>query len=141
MKKVSELKKDVAFDGVINPYIPGERLAISPRLKLHRTFAENIDPVTYEVIRHNLWNINLEHGATIQRISGSPVAIFALDLNPSILTEDAEFIYFGPYMQYMSGVTDTQVKWILEYRSDNPGIRDGDMFLANDPWVGGAISK
>ena len=41
-------------------------------------------------------------------------------------------------MQYMSGVTDTQVKWTLEYRSDNPGIRDGDMFLANDPWVGAA---
>ncbi len=64
--------------------------------------------------------------------------MYALDLNPSILTEDGEFVYFGPYMQYMSGVTDTQVKWILEYRSDNPGIRDGDMFLANDPWVGAA---
>src|SRR6266850_601330 len=72
------------------------------------------------------------------RISGSPVAMYALDLNPSILTEDAEFVYFGPYMQYMSGVTDTQVKWTLENRSDNPGIRDGDMFLANDPWVGAA---
>ena len=65
--------------------------------------------------------MNEEHGATIQRISGSPVAMYALDLNPSILTEDGEFVYFGPYMQYMSGVTDTQVKWILEYRSDNPG--------------------
>ena len=64
--------------------------------------------------------------------------MYALDLNPSILTEDAEFVYFGPYMQYMSGVTDTQVKWILENRSDNPGIRDGDMYLANDPWVGAA---
>jgi N-methylhydantoinase B len=64
--------------------------------------------------------------------------MYALDLNPSILTEDAEFVYFGPYMQYMSGVTDTQVKWILEHRSDNPGIRPGDMFLANDPWVGAA---
>src|SRR5438045_2769992 len=41
-------------------------------------------------------------------------------------------------MQYMSGVTDTQVKWTLENRSDNPGISDGDMFLANDPWVGAA---
>jgi N-methylhydantoinase B len=64
--------------------------------------------------------------------------MYALDLNPSILTEDGEFVYFGPYMQYMSGVTDTQVKWILEYRGDNPGIREGDMFLANDPWVGAA---
>jgi hypothetical protein len=30
------------------------------------------------------------------------------------------------------------VKWTLENRSDSPGIRDGDMFLANDTWVGAA---
>ena len=119
-------------------YVPPRELSISPKLKLHRKAKRAIDPVTFEVVRHALWNVNQEHGATIQRLSGSPVAMYALDLNPSILTEDAEFVYFGPYMQYMSGVTDTQVKWTLEYRSDNPGIRDGDMFLANDPWVGAA---
>lgn len=137
MPRISQIT-DVAFDGIDNPYVPPKELNISPSLKLHRDWDEAVEPVTYEVIRHNLWNINEEHGATIQRISGSPVAMFALDLNPSILTEDAEFVYFGPYMQYMSGVTDTQVKWILEYRSDNPGIKAGDMFLANDPWVGAA---
>ena len=137
MPRISQIT-DRVFDGINNPYVPPKELDISPSLKLHRDWDETVDPVTYEVIRHNLWNINEEHGATIQRISGSPVAMFALDLNPSILTEDAEFVYFGPYMQYMSGVTDTQVKWILEYRSDNPGIRAGDMFLANDPWVGAA---
>ncbi|MDP6517555.1 MAG: hydantoinase B/oxoprolinase family protein, partial [Alphaproteobacteria bacterium] len=126
------------FDGITYGYVPPEVLNISDSLVLHRDADTDVDPVTYEVIRHNLWNINEEHGATIQRISGSPVAMYALDLNPSILTEDAEFVYFGPYMQYMSGVTDTQVKWILEYRGDNPGIRPGDMFLANDPWVGAA---
>jgi N-methylhydantoinase B len=137
MTKISDAQ-DLVFDGVNQPYVPPRELKISPKLKMHRDRVEDFDPVTFEVIRHNLWNVNEEHGATIQRISGSPVAIYALDLNPSILTEDAEFIYFGPYMQYMSGVTDTQVKWILENRSDNPGIRDGDMFLANDPWVGAA---
>jgi len=137
MPKISEMT-DVAFDGITYGYVPPKELRISPKLKLHRGAEVEVDPVTYEVIRHNLWNINEEHGATIQRISGSPVAMYALDLNPSILTEDAEFVYFGPYMQYMSGVTDTQVKWILENRSDNPEIRPGDMFLANDPWVGAA---
>jgi N-methylhydantoinase B len=137
MTKISDAK-GLVFDGVNQPYVPPRELKISPKLKMHRNHVDDFDPVTFEVIRHNLWNVNEEHGATIQRISGSPVAIYALDLNPSILTEDAEFIYFGPYMQYMSGVTDTQVKWILENRSDNPGIRDGDMFLANDPWVGAA---
>ena len=137
MTKMNDLQ-GVIFDGVNQPYVPPKHLRISPKLKLHRDAVTDIDPVTFEVIRHNLWNVNEEHGATIQRISGSPVAMYALDLNPSILTEDAEFVYFGPYMQYMSGVTDTQVKWILENRSDNPGIKPGDMFLANDPWVGAA---
>ena len=135
--KLSELK-GVAFDGKAMGYVPPKRLSISKKLKLHRKTRKTIDPVTYEVVRHALWHVNEEHGATIQRVSGSPVAMYALDLNPSILTEDGEFVYFGPYMQYMSGVTDTQVKWVLEYRSDNPGIWDGDMFLANDPWVGAA---
>jgi len=137
MPKLSEMT-DTVFDGVTYGYVPPKELKISPKLKLHKGAETEVDPVTYEVIRHNLWNINEEHGATIQRISGSPVAMYALDLNPSILTEDAEFVYFGPYMQYMSGVTDTQVKWILEHRSDNPEIKPGDMFLANDPWVGAA---
>jgi N-methylhydantoinase B len=137
MPKVSEMK-DAAFDGKKMGYVPPKKLSISPKLKLQTKRVKNIDPITYEVVRHALWHVNEEHGATIQRLSGSPVAMYALDLNPSILTEDGEFVYFGPYMQYMSGVTDTQVKWVLEYRSDNPGIRDGDMFLANDPWVGAA---
>jgi N-methylhydantoinase B len=130
--------RDVKFDGKTYGYVPPKKLTIARKLKLHTRHRKDVDPITYEVVRHSLWHVNEEHGATIQRISGSPVAMYALDLNPSILTEDGEFVYFGPYMQYMSGVTDTQVKWILEYRSDNPGIRDGDMFLANDPWVGAA---
>ena len=137
MPRISAMT-DVDFNGVENPYVPPKVLRISPKLKLHQRWDENVDPVTYEVVRHNLWQINEEHGATIQRLSGSPVAMYALDLNPSILTEDAEFVYFGPYMQYMSGVTDTQVKWTMEFRSDNPGINEGDMFIANDPWVGAA---
>ena len=75
---------------------------------------------------------------TIQRISGSPVAMYAFDLNSSIFTEDGEFIYYGPYQLYMSGVSDVQVKSTLEHRSKNPGIFEDDMFLSNDPWVGAA---
>ncbi|HEV8437272.1 MAG TPA: hydantoinase B/oxoprolinase family protein, partial [Methylomirabilota bacterium] len=126
------------FDGTTLSYIPGPTLAIDPRLTLHREWTDKIDPITYEVIRHNLWNINEELGMTIQRISGSPVAMYAFDLNSSIFTEDGEFIYYGPYQLYMSGVSDVQVKWTLEHRSKNPGIFEDDMFLSNDPWVGAA---
>ena len=135
---MSETIATIRLDGKQGGYVPPEVLNIDPSLKMHKGSKHKLDPITFEVIRHSLWNINEEHGATIQRLSGSPVAMYALDLNPSILTEDGEFVFFGPYMQYMSGVTDTQVKWILENRSGNPGIHEGDMFLANDPWVGAA---
>src|SRR5438034_1280985 len=125
-------------DGTTCSSIPGDTLAIHPSLTLHKEWTDKIDPITYEVIRHNLWNINEELGMTIQRISGSPVAMYAFDLNSSIFTEDGEFIYYGPYQLYMSGVSDVQVKWTLEYRSQNPGIFEDDMFLSNDPWVGAA---
>jgi N-methylhydantoinase B len=52
------------------------------------------------------------------------------------MTNRGDFVYFGPYLQFHAGMQDMQVKWILENRSQNPGIRDGDMFLSNDPWVG-----
>jgi N-methylhydantoinase B len=126
------------YDGVTFPYIPGPTLRIDPSLALHTEWTDKVDPITYEVVRHHLWTINEELGMTIQRISGSPVAMYAFDLNSSIFTENGEFIYYGPYQLYMSGVSDVQVKWTLEHRSANPGIHEGDMFLSNDPWVGAA---
>lgn len=124
------------FDGVQDSYVPGDSLSIDPSLALHTETVEELDPITYEVIRHNLWNINEEHGLTILRVSGSPIAAFGCDFNPSVMAEDGEFIYFGPYLQFHAGMQDLVVKWILENRSENPGIEADDMFLSNDPWVG-----
>jgi N-methylhydantoinase B len=124
------------WDGVKNSYIPGKTLDIRGDLKLHDDAAAEVDPVTFEVIRYNLWNINGEHGDTIVKVSGSPIAVFSHDFNPSILTEDGQFVYFGPYLQFHAGMLDLNVKWTLENRAENPGIADGDMFIANDPWVG-----
>src|SRR5437867_67 len=110
------------YDGVTFPYIPKAALDIDPKLELHAEWTDKIDPITYEVVRHNLWTVNEELGMTIQRISGSPVAMYAFDLNSSIFTEDGEFIYYGPYQLYMSGVSDVQVKWTLELRRDVEGV-------------------
>src|SRR2546426_931867 len=57
MPKVSEMK-DAVFDGRDLGYVPPKKLHISPKLKLHRKSAKNIDPITYEVIRHSLWHVN-----------------------------------------------------------------------------------
>ena len=117
-------------------YVPTEELDIHPDLTLHSTAEEDVDPVTYNVLRHRLYTINEEHGHTLENVSGSPVAYFAQDFNPTILTATGEVVFQGPYIQFFSPIAELQVKWILENRSDNPGIEPGDIFLSNDPWVG-----
>jgi N-methylhydantoinase B len=97
----------------------------------------DVDPITFEVVRHRIFLVTEEQGLTIVKVSGSPVASFAHDFATTILTADAEVVYFGPYNQAQVGTIDHNVKWILEHRWDSPGIHDGDMFLANDPWIGG----
>src|SRR5699024_7109097 len=81
----------VNWDGKVQSYRPASdwREHVSPAVRFHDEAAEDLDPVTYEVIRHRLWTINMAHGETITRISGSPV-FATLDFNMSILSEDAE---------------------------------------------------
>jgi N-methylhydantoinase B len=125
------------WDGVRDGYIPVEPQKIDPDvLPMHTEAGAEVDPFTYEIVRYNLWNVNEEHGDTIVKVSGSPIAVFGHDFNPTILTETGEFVFFGPYIQFHSGMIDANVKWTLEHRADNPGIHKGDMFIANDPWVG-----
>ncbi|HEY1689548.1 MAG TPA: hydantoinase B/oxoprolinase family protein [Solirubrobacteraceae bacterium] len=94
------------------------------------------DAVTFEVVRHRIYGIVEEQGVTITRVSGSPVATFAHDFATSVLTAAGETVYFGPYNQPQVGSIDLVTKWVMEYRGAVPGIRDGDMFLCNDPWIG-----
>lgn len=124
------------WDGVDECYVPGATVPIDLSVELHTEADSEIDPVTYEVIRGSLWNINTEAGEIIQRVSGSPIAHYAHDLNTVLLTEDAEYLYTGPYNLNLAVVVDLVVKWILEFRSADPGIHEGDIFLANDPFVG-----
>jgi N-methylhydantoinase B len=117
-------------------YVPPDELAIDPSLRLHRVdeSGSELDPITYEVIRSKLWNLNFDHGETIKRTSGSPIMAHG-DFNITLTTEDGEAIAFGPYLIIFAGYADLTIKWTLEFRSTNPGINDGDVFVHDDPWV------
>jgi len=123
-------------DGRSSGYIPPDVLAIDPSLQLWTERIDDLDPVTFEVLRHNLWHVNAEHGDTIVRVSGSPIVVFGQDFNTCLLNAAGDYVFFGPYYQVHAGIQDVSAKWILENRSANPGIDDGDMFLHNDPWIG-----
>jgi N-methylhydantoinase B len=129
---------ETVWNGIEQAYIPGAswRSKVSPKVRLHSASAPDIDPVTYEVIRHQLWMINHEHGQTLARLSGSPTANIAMDFNPALYNAFGEEIFFGPYIQHLVAGAGSAVKWTMENYGDVPGIADGDVFLENDPWIG-----
>jgi N-methylhydantoinase B len=47
----------------------------------------------------------------------------------------------GLFNTQLAAAVDLAVKWTLENRTASPGIRDGDMFFCNDPWVGGGLHQ
>lgn len=124
------------WDGVDHAYNPTGPVTVPTGLALSREAATEIDPITYEVVRHGLWNANAEHVRVIENLAVSQITVEIRDFQPCILTEDAELLYFGPCLQYMSGMLDMMTRYILENRGER--VRDGDMWLCNDPIIGTA---
>jgi N-methylhydantoinase B len=96
--------------------------------------AGRLDPVTFEVLRHRLWEINDEMGLTVGRVSGSTAVYEAGDFNTAILTADGQGLYAGVYVIRQASALDIVVQKVLEVFADD--IDDGDVFLTSDPWYG-----
>lgn len=93
-----------------------------------------VDPITFEVLRHRLWAINDEQALMTARISGSPVVYEAKDFNAAILTADGDGLFVGVYVTALAASIDIIVRNVVELFRDD--VRDGDIFLTNDPWYG-----
>jgi N-methylhydantoinase B len=122
-------------DGRTYSYVPPREAPAELADFLHRETAE-VDPTTFEVLRHALWNIIMEHGTTIVRTSGSVAVAYSHDFNPVILDEWGDFVFLGPWLQYLVAASPPAAKWTMQNRHPSPGIAPGCMFLTNDPWIG-----
>ncbi len=127
------------------PVDPDELAAsLPPSLQIHTVTQEQIDaldPLTYEVIRHRLWSVTEEMGEALKRMSGSPIVTDANDFDFTIGDELGQEVQVGLYNTMLVGAVDLAIYWTLANRADNPGITRGDMFLCNDPWVGGGLHQ
>jgi N-methylhydantoinase B len=102
---------------------------------------DTLDPLTYEVIRHRLWSVTDEMGEALKRMSGSPIVTDANDFDFAICDEVGQEVQVGLYNTMLVGAVDLAIYWTLQNRAQNPGIAEGDMFLCNDPWVGGGLHQ
>ncbi|HEY2302215.1 MAG TPA: hydantoinase B/oxoprolinase family protein, partial [Acidimicrobiales bacterium] len=117
-------------------YIPPAELVVDPSVVFHVEADPELDPVTYEVVRTKLWNLNADHSDTIRRVSGSYIVVEGYDFNCAVTTEIGDAVTLSPYSMLFAGLADSVIKWTLEHRSMNVGIHDGDLFIQDDPWVG-----
>ena len=109
-------------------------------LELHTTSPEAshaLDPLTYEVVRHRLWSVTDEMGETLKRMSGSTIVTDANDFDFAISDELGQEVQVGLYNTMLVGAVDLAIYWVLKNRQ----VCEGDMFLCNDPWVGGGLHQ
>lgn len=117
---------------------------IAPSLKLYPLVSEivsSIDPLTYEVVRHRIWSITDAMGDALKRMSGSLPVTDANDFDVAVTDPYGAIVQVGPYNTQLVASISLAIQWTLSHRSANPGIHAGDMFLCNDPWVGGGLHQ
>ncbi|MGE0515039.1 MAG: hydantoinase B/oxoprolinase family protein [Hyphomicrobiaceae bacterium] len=97
---------------------------------------ERFDPVTLEVIRHRLDKIAEEMQATLLKSSCSPIVKEGLDASASLFTLDGTTLAQACAIAIHLGTLIPAVGAILA-KFPVEQMRDGDIYLLNDPYCGG----
>lgn len=96
----------------------------------------DVDPVTFEVIRHRLLGITDEQAAKLMAISGSKNVTEMSDFNVGLYLPDGSVAAMGRTILFHSYSMATMVRYVMEDCAENPGINPADMFIVNNPWKG-----
>lgn len=97
---------------------------------------ESVDSITFEVIRNKLQSITEEQAITLKAVSGSPVVTEASDFNNGLYLADGAIVTMGPQVIFHTGTMSSVIRSILADFSGPGMIREGDMFILNDPYKG-----
>jgi len=92
-----------------------------------------LDPITFEVIKHRLWQINDEQSIAIRAISASPIVVEGNDFNVGLFTADGQLTTAGIGSLVHVGTMSNVIQNVMARAGR---IRDGDVFLTNDPFLG-----
>jgi N-methylhydantoinase B len=98
---------------------------------------KELDPITYEVLKHKIWQILWEGREAMLHVSGSPVVSEAKECMFAIYDAEGNTISSAAGLLLHVIGAEQMIKNIMEWYKDEPGIYDGDIFFFNDPYVGG----
>jgi N-methylhydantoinase B len=103
---------------------------------LHSYQRQDVDPITFEVIRHRLLAITDEQAAALAAVSGSPLVNEATDFNTGLYRAHGEVVTMGRTVMFHAASCSEMVKYIIQDCEDDPGIAPDDMFILNHPYKG-----
>jgi N-methylhydantoinase B len=95
--------------------------------------ATQLDPITYEVIRNRMIAITEEMRVALQNVSGSPTVSEASDFFTGLFRPDGTGVSMGFQVSFGGSAVATLIRHMI---AKGTPIADGDMFIANDPYIG-----
>jgi N-methylhydantoinase B len=93
------------------------------------------DPFTLSVIQAALNNAADEMFAVLRKTAMSPIIYEVLDVGTGVTDAKGRLVSSGAGIPSFVGVLDKAVQWVIGQFGDT--IRDGDVFITNDPNHGG----
>ena len=97
--------------------------------------AVEVDPITFEIIRHKLHMVLDEAIAALENVSGSPITTEGHDMMVSLYTSDGDLMLGGVgFLHHITSAAQSVKHLIKEFEAD-PGIGQDDAYFLNDPYV------
>lgn len=95
-----------------------------------------VDPVTFEIIRHKLYQVIDEAIIALENVSGSPITNEGHDLMVSLYKADGGLMVGGVgFLHHLTSASQA-VKHIIANFSQDPGIFEDDIYFFNDSYTG-----
>ncbi len=106
---------------------------VQPRASQH-AIGTAADPVMLEVFNNLFMNIAEQMGLRLQNTAYSVNIKERLDFSCALFSADGALIANAPHMPVHLGSMSESIRTVI---ARNPGMREGDVFVLNDPYHGG----
>jgi N-methylhydantoinase B len=97
--------------------------------------AASVDPVTFEIIRHKLYQVTDETIIALENVSGSPITNEGHDMMASLYLPDGGLMVGGVgFLHHLTSAAQA-VKHVIANFADEPGIDEDDVYFFNDSYT------
>ena len=95
----------------------------------------DVDPVTFEIVKHKLVQVTDETIIALENVSGSPITNEGHDMMASLYKADGGLMVGGVgFLHHLTSAAQA-VKHIIEHFSEDPGVGEGDTYFFNDSYT------